>query len=175
MIPRREIPWNRQTFLAVGLAAMIPLLLFTRVLAVVRVEGLSMAPGLLNRDRLIVLRPGFFFTDYRRFDIVVFAPPPGQGHGPMIKRIIGLPGETVSIEDGRFLVNHRPLDISDAGAAPPQADMGAFRVPADHCFVLGDNRNESRDSRVFGTVPLQSIIGRVFVRYWPLLRRSGPA
>jgi signal peptidase I len=124
--------------------------------------------------RLVPLR------DVRRGDIVVFRSPP-QPEVDFVKRVIGLPGETVSIKDKQVFVDGRPLDepyvvYDDAQVYPageflpePQRSrdqMAPFRVPGGHYWVMGDNRDHSSDSRYWGTVPRTMIKGRAFMVYW---------
>lgn len=141
----------------------------------------SMEPTLTSGDRILVNKLSYRLHDVNRGDLVVFDPPasaePGADH--LIKRVIGLPGETVTAVEGRILIDGGLLiepylawaeGTDDFGAVPWCDDGGAgsCRVPEDHVFVMGDNRPNSRDSRFFGPVPVDSIVGRAFVRYWPL-------
>jgi signal peptidase I len=117
-------------------------------------------------------------ADYDRGDIVVFTPPESAGgpdETPFIKRVIGIAGDVVEIrEDGLVYVNDRALEEEDYlfGAPPTDAAPGTDRwvIPADGVFVMGDHRNASSDSRSFGPIDRESIIGRAFMRYWPLAR-----
>ncbi len=115
------------------------------------------------------------WEDYRRGDIVVFHPPEAFAGGddtPFIKRVIGIGDDTVEIdEDGIVRVNGRPLDESYLlGAPPTDATCGSERwvVPQGEYFVMGDHRNNSADSRCFGTIRHDQIVGRAWLRYWPL-------
>ncbi len=119
------------------------------------------------------------FDAYKRGDIVVFEPPEGWAVGgdrtPFIKRIIGLPGDTVELRDGHVYVNgvqlQEPYIFQQDGVAQPTdptSGQARWVVPADQIFVMGDHREASADSRTFGPVPLSSIIGRAWLRYWPL-------
>jgi len=118
------------------------------------------------------------FDSYRRGDVVVFAPPPGYeraGGAPFIKRVIGVGGDTVDVRDGEVYVNGtllaEPYLFADAVGDPPEptvASRESWTVPAGHLFVLGDHRAVSEDSRTFGTVPISSVIGRAWLRYWPI-------
>ena len=117
------------------------------------------------------------WSTYSRGDIVVFNPPPGwtgQKDVPLIKRVIGLPGDHVELRNGVVLVNGAALDepyrFADNGvlqSTDPSGDVTEWLVPSDELFVMGDHRQLSEDSRVFGPVPVASVIGRAVLRYWP--------
>ncbi len=118
------------------------------------------------------------FGPYRRGDIVVFTPPPGwtDNDTPFIKRVIGLPGDTIDVkDDGKVYANgvalHEPYlyavnDVAQPTIAPPT--QARWVVGADQLFVLGDHRMNSADSRSFGLIDRASVIGRAWLRYWPL-------
>jgi signal peptidase I len=176
---------------------LLALLIFLMVRGVVlnfRVDGNSMEPTLTNAEMLIVNRraytsfdfnsmlnflpgvdrePGqerFLFSPPRRGDIVVFRPP-GTRSDPYIKRIIGLPGETIEILDGAVYVNGTRLEepyVSSSTNWRGGGSDSALVIPAGEYFVLGDNRANSSDSRVFGTVPEDNFIGKAWIAYWPL-------
>ncbi len=137
------------------------------------VDGRSMENTLHNGDNLIVEKLSYRFGDPKRFDIIVF-PPKGSPKDHYIKRIIGLPGETVQIDaDGNIYINGEVLEenygketILNPGAAAEPITLGE-----DEYFVLGDNRNNSRDSRDaehVGVIKRKDITGRAWVRIWPL-------
>jgi signal peptidase I len=138
-----------------------------------QVSGDSMYPSLSDGDNLIVDKISYRFTDPARYDIVVF-PFRYQEDTFYIKRVIGLPGETVQIVDGCVYINGKKLDdpyateeIRSAGLAATQITLGQ-----DEYFVLGDNRNNSADSREpsVGTISKEDIIGKAVFRIWPLSR-----
>jgi signal peptidase I len=119
------------------------------------------------------------FDSYKRGDIIVFEPPAGWAVGgdntPFIKRIIGLPGDTVELRGGHVYVNGTELQEpyiyqQDGAGQPTDPTSGQSRwvVPSGEIFVMGDHREASADSRTFGPVPLTSVIGRAWLRYWPL-------
>ena len=117
---------------------------------------------------------------YNRGDIVVFTPPASwvQENGtPFIKRVIGEGGDTVKIQDGKVLINGTAIDepylYADVPGGPPQetfalSDQDTWVVPDRELFLMGDHRSNSADSREFGPVPVDQVIGRAFLRYWPL-------
>jgi signal peptidase I len=142
------------------------------------------APGCEARfsDRVLANRFVYHFRDPERGDVIVFETPPaarakcGAG-GTFVKRIIGLPGERVQvrIRQGAAFVYVDGKRLEEPYIEQDRRDIGpaeTFRVPADHYFVMGDNRSQSCDSRVWGSVPRDNIIGQVFMTYWPPLRIS---
>ena len=144
-----------------------------------RVDGVSMSPNLHNEQMLLVNRNAYRSveisgTDYYPFDppergdVIVFDPPNGSDK-PYIKRIIGLPGERISFGDGRVLIDGEVLAedyIQDRTRCGQKATCD-MEIPDGSVYVLGDNRGNSQDSRVFGTVPLENIIGKAWLSYWP--------
>ena len=134
------------------------------------------APGCEARfsDRVLANRFIYHFRDPKRGEIIVFKTPPearvrcGAG-GTFVKRLIGLPGERVSERDGYVYIDGKRLDepyiAPDRRDHEPPRSFG--RVPADHYFFMGDNRAQSCDSRVWGSVPRGNLIGEVFFVYWP--------
>lgn len=131
----------------------------------------SMLPTLEVNDRLVVEKISYRFNPPERGDIVVFWPPdsltpPGKRRDAFIKRVIGLPGEEVTIRDGQVLINGEAL-VEDYIQAPPDYQWGPEQVPEDHYLVLGDNRNSSYDSHAWGFLPGENIIGKATVRFWP--------
>ena len=113
------------------------------------------------------------FDDYSRGDIIVFLPPNGgEDSVPFIKRVIGEPGDLIEIHDGAVFVNGAQLDEPYIFSGPTRAPEGnsSWEVPETGLFVMGDNRSNSTDSRSrsIGPVPRENVIGRAFLRYWPL-------
>ena len=130
----------------------------------VLVEGSSMRPTLENHQRLIVNKLAYRSDLPERGDIVVFHFPidPDQD---FIKRVIGLPGDDVEIDNGEVRVNGEVLIEPYIASAPGY--VGAWHVPENQIFVLGDNRNNSSDSHAWGAVPIENFIGKAFLIYWP--------
>jgi len=121
-------------------------------------------------DLVLVDKLGYRFKSISRKDVVVFARPPlaPPEDKQLIKRVIGLPGELVSGHDGHVFVNNEELVEPYVNpACHGTADFGAVRVPAGRYFVMGDNRCDSFDSRMFGTIPRSAVIGRAFAVVWP--------
>jgi signal peptidase I len=134
-----------------------------------RIEGQAMAPTLDNQDRVIINRWAYAMASPRRGDVVMLRYPHDQRKA-FIKRIIAEGGDTLRIEDGRVSVNGQLLE--DAYVAPDARshdNLGSLVIPARSYFVMGDRRNNSSDSRHWGLVQEDLIIGRVSLRIWPSL------
>ena len=132
------------------------------------VRGRSMQPVLRDGDRLVVDRLGAEALGVDRFDVVVLQSPTEEGID-YVKRVVGLPGDRVEIRFGQVFLNGDALRESH-GLIRDTAHAEPLIVPDGHCFVLGDNRPQSCDSREFGVVPLATIRGTVRARVWPLDR-----
>ncbi|MEL7331330.1 MAG: signal peptidase I [Cyanobacteria bacterium J06560_2] len=133
----------------------------------------SMVPTLAVGDRLLIEKVSYRLHPPTRGDIVVFEPPPQlQEYGyrasqAFIKRVIGLPGQQVQVSQGRVYVDGTPLAETYILEAP-QYEMPPVTVPTGQLFVMGDNRNDSNDSHVWGFLPVENVIGRAALRFWPL-------
>ena len=147
-------------------ALLIALLINVFVGQATRVEGQSMEPNLHSEQRLVVEKLSYRFHGPQRFDIVVLKMP-RQGEELLIKRVIGLPGETVEIRDGQVYVDGNLLaePFTDQSTHPGRDNQ--FTVPPLPIYVMGDNRDRSNDSRSFGPVPIDDVIGRAWLSYWP--------
>ena len=146
-------------------AVVIALLIHAFLAQATRVYGQSMEPNLHTDERLVVEKLSYRFHGPRRGDIIVLHDPSG-GPELLIKRVVGLPGERVTMSDGRVYID----GVALAESYLSQSTQGSGRswlVPPLTVFVMGDNRNASRDSRVFGPVSLDQIVGRALFRYWP--------
>src|SRR5579862_437569 len=156
--------WTRDLAVALGLALVIIVFLYQPV----KVEGTSMAPLLSDQERIFINKFVYRFEDIHRGDVVVFWYPLDRSKS-FIKRVIGLPGETVDIRRGLLYVNGQ---LIPEPYVPPQysdiTDFGPVKVPKDSYFVMGDHRISSNDSRVFGPVASQFIYGRAVFAYWPV-------
>ncbi|MBI4312753.1 MAG: signal peptidase I [Chloroflexi bacterium] len=135
------------------------------------VQGNSMSPALHNGDAILVDTRAYRRSPPERGDVVLFEHrEPGQAVLVYsVKRIVGLPGEHLLLQDGRVLVNGVPLPEPQAGATPTQAAHlpTQWFVAEGQCFLLGDNRADSLDSRRLGPVDAGDIVGRAWWRYWP--------
>jgi signal peptidase I len=126
----------------------------------------SMKPNFHDGDTIMVNKVTYRFSDPQRGEVIIFNPPFDSPH-PFIKRVIGLPGDTVEIKDGQVFINGTPLDEDKYIKERPNYTMPATQVPENEYFVLGDNRNNSNDSRNRWTVRRDNIIGRAWFTYWP--------
>ena len=129
-----------------------------------RIEGDSMEPNLHNGEYVLIDKVSYLLHPPERGDVVVFTPP--NNERDYIKRVIGLPGDTVEIKGGQVYVNGVVLDEPYLKNLI-HTDMPARAVEKGRYFVMGDNRNNSSDSRAFGTITPQSIVGRAWLVYWP--------
>lgn len=156
--------WARDVVISVFIAALIIVFLYQPV----KVEGTSMMPILTDQERIFINKFVYKFEDIRRGDVVVFWYPldPSKSY---IKRVVGLPGETVRITNGRVFINNRLLD--EPYVVNEHVDYGDYppvRVVAEHFYVLGDHRSSSNDSRSWGTVAREYIYGKAVLVYWPV-------
>lgn len=133
------------------------------------VDGKSMDPTLSNGERLFVNKFIYRFREPERMDIIVFSPK-GAPSKKYIKRVIGLPGETIYIRDGVTYIDGEPLAEEFINEAM-RSDFPPYKIPEESVFVMGDNRNHSADSRyasMVGAVEYDAIDGKAFWVYWPL-------
>ncbi len=132
----------------------------------------SMEQTLQKHDRVLVNKSSYRLGEISRGDVVVFKRPDDDpnGYQDLIKRVIGTPGDVVEGHDGAVFLNGDRLDEPYLDPADTILDFGPITVPADEYFMMGDNRDDSYDSRFFGTVPEANVLGRAFVLFWPLDR-----
>ena len=163
---RATIEW----IILIGAALVIALLIKTFLFQAFYIPSESMVPTLKVGDRVLVNKLSYELGDVSRGDIVVFKAPPearSDGIDDLVKRVIGLPGDTVEARDGKMYVNGRLLHEPYLPDGTQTTNLEATKVPAGHLFMMGDNRAASRDSRFFGPIKESAVIGRVFVRIWP--------
>jgi len=145
--------------------ALVMFVIINALTSRVRVENISMLPTLNPGELILVNKLAYKLGDPHHGDVVIFHAPnnPGEDY---IKRIIGVPGDEVTIGSGRVIVNGVVLNEPYIAAAPNY--NGSWIVPEDSLFVLGDNRNSSSDSHAWGFVPLDEVIGKALFIYWPI-------
>ena len=156
----------RDIIVALFLAIVIIVFLYQPV----RVEGTSMMPGLSDQERIFINKFTYKFNSIERGDTVVFWYPLDRSK-VYIKRVIGLPGDTVRIDSGQVQVNGRVLN--EAYVPEEYRDLTSLtpvRVEPNHYFVMGDHRSSSNDSRAWGTVDRRFIYGKAVFVYWPLTK-----
>ena len=156
----------------VVLALIIALLIKTFLFQAFFIPSESMVPTLKVHDRVLVNKLSYKLHAVHRDDIVVFKAPPDSDPGidDLVKRVIGLPGETVSAHGGHVYINGVELKEPYLPKGTTTTDFAPVKIPANSYWVMGDNRGNSKDSRVFGTITKSKIVGRVFVRIWPFTR-----
>lgn len=174
----------RDWVIVLVVALLVALGIRTFVLQQFYISGPSMETTLFQPNRVLVNKLSYRFGDIDRGDVVVFDRVTSNGrsvqHDDLIKRVVGLPGETVAIRSCNVFIDDklleesylpkRDLEQTDLVARCRQPEMAPVEVPKGQVFVLGDNRPQSMDSRVFGPVDKKSIVGRAFVVIWPISR-----
>ena len=163
---RELISWVLVIVLSVGVA----LFLNGFVIVNARVTSGSMENTIMTKDRVLGLRFSYWLSEPERGDIVIFKYPDDESQN-YIKRIIGLPGDTVEIVEGLVYVNGELLEEPYLWETP-RGSFGPYEVPDDHYFMLGDNRNNSRDSRYWNNkyVSKEQILGKAYWIYYPQLK-----
>jgi signal peptidase I len=193
---KHALPFWLELPLLIIAALAIAVVIKTFFLQAFWIPSSSMEDTLLINDRVMVNKLAYRVGDLQRGHIVVFDDPRG-GAAPdeglleatrrnigeavglsvprteFIKRVIGLPGERVEIIDNQVLIDGSPIDEPYLKAGSQMPDFGPVVVPEGEMFVMGDNRNSSQDSRYFGSVPTDTVVGKAFVIMWPPSRWSG--
>ena len=152
-------------------ALAVALLVKTFLIQAFFIPSLSMAPTLDEGDRVLVNKLSYKMHEVHRGDMVVFDRPEGSPESDikdLIKRVIGLPGETIEARDGAVYIDGDRLEEPYLDDGVRTENLPETQIPAGHVFVMGDNRTGSSDSRVFGPVDEDTIVGRAFIRVWPL-------
>ena len=170
--PRRRTNWLVETIITVVLALGLYLVIQAFLVQTYRVEGHSMDDSLHDGQHLLIDKLTPRFDDYSRGDVVVLHPPDEpEDSTPFIKRVIGVDGDHLELRDGTVWVNDVELDeeyLAPGSISEPLDEETAWDVGPGEVFVMGDNRLDSRDSREFGTVQTSEIIGRAWLRFWPI-------
>ncbi|AKM83624.1 MAG: signal peptidase I, signal peptidase I [Candidatus Woesebacteria bacterium GW2011_GWF1_31_35] len=153
----------------VVLAVGIFLIVYLLILRPHKIKGASMEPNFPDGEYLLTEKVSYYTKEPQRGDVIVFKPPISEDE--FIKRIIGLPGETVSIQNGKFLINDKELDEPyikvDTNSGGFLKEGEKYLVPSGEYFVAGDNRPHSSDSRIWGPINKKVITGKAWVVYWP--------
>jgi signal peptidase I len=170
---RNLIEWGVIIVIAVGFAFLVRGFAFQTFY----IPSESMVPRLETDDRVLVNKITYDIRDPQRGDVVVFRTPPGaqiKGMDDLVKRIVGLPGETIQGRDGHIYINGKRLAEPYLDASVQSKTFGPVHVPANSYFMLGDNRQFSNDSTVWGPANRNLFVGPVFVTIWPLDRIDVP-
>lgn len=163
--PGRLLRFLRETLETILLAVVL-FLVINAISARIRVDGNSMEPSFHNGNYVIVNRMAYRWGEISRGDVIVF-PSPENHDEDLIKRVIGLPGDRVRIQDGFLYVNDVRIDEPYI-RAPMASDLREVRVPQGRVYVMGDNRNNSSDSRRWGPLDIEVILGKAVFVYWPV-------
>ena len=156
--------WLRDLVLSIGLAGLVIIFLYQPV----KVEGTSMLPRLTDQERVFINKYIYHFESINRGDIVVFRYPLDTTKS-YIKRVIGLPGETVELRSGHVFIDGMSLtEPYVLSTYRDRENYGPFMVPPGEFYVLGDHRNSSNDSRLWGTITRRNIYGKAVLVYWPM-------
>jgi signal peptidase I len=164
---RAAIEWG----ILIVAALIIAIVIRTFVFQAFYIPSESMVPTLKVGDRVLVNKLSYKLHDPRRGDIVVFKAPEGAATAEikdLVKRLIGLPGETIEGRDGKIYIDGRELDEPYLPDGVKSRTFGPEKIPPDHYYMLGDNRQYSKDSTFFGPIARKDLIGRAFMRIWPL-------
>ncbi len=182
--PRPTSRWLKEGIVIVAVAVVVAVLLRAFVVQTFYIPSGSMEPTLQIGDRILVNKLSYHLHGVDRGDIVVFSRPSAENCGgpqvnDLVKRVVGLPGDVVSLSDGNVYIDGKRLDESwlppqeqaqtEPGPAGTAYDLAhAYRVPGNEYFVMGDNRSDSCDSRYWGPIPKSLIVGKVEIRVWPV-------
>jgi signal peptidase I len=175
-VPRRLLnSWAFDWAETIVVALVLALVIRAFFLQVFWIPSGSMENTLDIGDRIVVNKVVYNFHPPKRFEIIVFRAVPAMGEEKkdLIKRVVGLPGETLELKDGILAINGEPVEYP-AGMKETMnqdyANFGPIDIPADSYFVMGDNRGASADSRYWGFLPKKNLIGKAFLRIWPLTK-----
>jgi signal peptidase I len=164
---RNAVEW----VVIIGGAFLVAFVVKTFLIQAFFIPSGSMLPTLHEDDRVLVNKLSYDLHDVNRGDLVVFERPEGESPGQirdLIKRVVGLPGERIESRDGRVYIDGQLLEEPYLDDATETTNLEPQTVPDGHVFVMGDNRDDSMDSRVFSAIDEDLIVGRAFVRVWPL-------
>ena len=148
------------------LIALVIFILLQVTVGSFKVYGLCMLPNIQHGDYIMVNKTSYLFQNPERGEVIIFHSPRNR-HSDLIKRIIAIPGDTIEIKDNKVFVNGTAL-VESYIMESPNYELPRQKIPTDHYFVLGDNRNNSADSHTGWLLPRGNIIGKAWVCYWPL-------
>ena len=176
---RRALRALGEWVLILSLAMFAAFVIRTYVFQTFYIPSVSMVPTLEVGDRIIVSKISTSIGSIHRGDIIVFARPPRESCGggdvtDLVKRVIGLPGETISSRGNKILINGKVVKEHWKTTRPLGREIGTVKIPKDQFFMMGDNRSASCDSRYWGTLPKKFIVGKVIFRIWPITRLGHP-
>ena len=175
MVKKRNelFDWFKAIVIALVIAFIIRAFIFSPII----VDGPTMEPTLSDQDQMIVNKFNYHFNDPKRFDIVIFHATEDKDY---IKRVIGLPGEHVEVKNNELYINHTQEEEYFLESGEESFNTGDFEleslpgeyevIPENKVLVLGDNRNNSTDSRMIGLVNLDEVVGKASLIYWPFQR-----
>ncbi len=166
-VARNVVEW----LTIVGGALVVALVVTRFLVQAFFIPSLSMFPALNEDDRVLVNKLSYRLHEIHRGDLIVFERPSENGPGQvkdLIKRVVALEGERIESRDGQVLIDGKPLPEPYLPPGVETTNLEPLVVPDGHVFVMGDNRGDSRDSRFFGPLPEDLVIGRAFVKVWPL-------
>lgn len=171
-IKKEGLEWIKAIIIGLIIFFIIHTFFFTNYV----VEGNSMSPTLENGDKLIINKIIYRIGDIERFDIIVFHATEDEDY---VKRVIGLPGDEISYKNDQLFINGEPVNepfldptvkrglVKFTNDFTLESITGKKIIPEGYIFVMGDNRKDSYDSRHFGLIPIEKVIGKVALRYWP--------
>ena len=170
---RDVVRWILEVVVIVAAAFLFALLIQEFVLKPYVIPSPSMEPTLVQGDRVLVNRLVYHFRSPRRGDVIVFHPPGVETTEPFIKRVVAVGGDTVAVHDGVLWVNGQAQNEPFLKEHPIAEDYPETHIARGYVWAMGDNRNNSGDSRVFGPVKENEIIGEAFAVYWPIGHMKG--
>ena len=165
-VAREILSWTMHLVIALVCGIIIN----NTLVATALVVSSSMENTIMTDSKVMGLRAAYLINEPDRFDIILFQPPDDAASIPYVKRIIGLPNEKVEITNGKVYIDDSDVPLNDTFTKEKMlGSFGPYYVPEDCYFVLGDNRNSSRDSRYWANtfVPRDNIIGRIYIEYFP--------
>lgn len=168
-----------ETIQTIVLALSVFIIFYLFLFAPHQVKGSSMVPNFIDKDLILTSKIAYRLGEPQRGDVIVFKAPQGEACAEIeceyIKRIIGLPGERIRLANNIIYINGEPIDQTPFLPGNYKTSPGLYLqenvekvIPEDYYLALGDNRPYSRDGREFGPVPRESIVGKAFLRYWPV-------